>query len=150
MTMTLTTTISMMTLSRGDLPTVQALRKHLVLLHHCNVLSFRLREINFTPFYQTILNSFIHAILCSGVPFLIEIYEICRRRQSSTISTRSIQDKDKTGVPNADNRKRVIRHAGSRVHRLLPGKGHSGRKVGNRKRSMSGYDDFEMNMMLTM
>jgi len=72
------------------------------------------------------------------------------RRQSSTISSRSIQNKDKTGVPNADHRKRVIRHAGSRVHRLLPGKGHSGRKVGNRKRSMSGYDDFEMNMMLTM
>merc|ERR1712062_248532 len=29
-------------LSRGLVPTVQALRKHLVLLHHCNVLSFRI------------------------------------------------------------------------------------------------------------
>ena len=37
-----------------------------------------------------------------------------------------------------------------RINRMLPGKGHHGRKTGNKRRNTIGADDFEINMMLSM
>lgn len=47
--------------------------------------------------------------------------------------------------------RKYMRHPQSyRLNRMLPGKGHHGRKTGNKRRSMSGVDDFEINMMISM